>query len=120
MINSTASEISAALTQSIERACDPSSPYWAMYGHPKNRKVDREIEIRIDVAEDLVPTFAPPNGWVVAKIKPDGGMIFLRRYQPITRPAVRALIVEAITLAHQHGGRFHSWMRDPAAWSEVL
>lgn len=37
-------------------------------------------------------------------------MIYIRRFQPLTDEALKAMFVEVLALADAHHGRFHSWL----------
>jgi hypothetical protein len=112
MLDQDASAPPPALAAAIERACRGSSRYWLHLHRPRNASSDYEIEIRIDVPLGVAASITDVPHWRVAKVKPEVGMVFLRRFQPLTRDAVRGMIAEAVTLAFQYGGRFHSWTHE--------
>jgi hypothetical protein len=120
MANQARAEPPTELTEAIERACRAGSRFWLHLGRPRNVKLVQEVEIRIDVPVDIARTVTEIGGWRIAEVRPEVGMLFLRRLQPLTRDAVRTLIVDAITLAYEYGGQFHSWTheRELLNWNE--
>jgi hypothetical protein len=102
------------LKAAVARVCSPDSHYWA------SRRDDEiefaknyEIEVRLDVDPLTASTFVAPSGWRVAHIKSDDGMVFLRRNQPLTDDALKAMFTQVLALAIEYNGRFHSWMHAP-------
>jgi hypothetical protein len=102
------------LKAAVARACSPDSYYWA------SRQDDGidfaksyEIEVRLDVDPRTASTFAAPSRWRLAHTKPDDGMVFLRRNQPLTDDALKAMFAEVLALAIERNGRFHSWIHAP-------
>jgi hypothetical protein len=112
LLDKSPSQIPPDLKTAIERACRPTSRYWSHLGRPRDAEGDHEIEIRIDVPLDVPPGADQIVGWRLAQARPERGMLFLRRTQPLTQAAVRALIADAVTLAFRYGGRFHSWTHE--------
>jgi hypothetical protein len=98
----------------IARASAPGSRYW-LHLHRKGLDLtkEHEVEVRIDAPAEVLDMIAEVPGWSVAKVKAQQGMLFLRRRQALTDDAVQSMFAELITLAHQHSGRFHSWMHEP-------
>jgi|WetSurMetagenome_2_1015567.scaffolds.fasta_scaffold142558_3 hypothetical protein len=102
------------LAAAIKRACSPSSFYWAFLGVSRqDASEEREVEIRINAATETVSTLEQPPGWTLERRDASLGAVFLRRKQRLTRQAVRGLIRDAITLAHEAGGTFQSWAHEP-------
>jgi hypothetical protein len=120
MANQAGAEAPTELTAAIERACRPRSRFWVHLGRPRNARLVQEVEIRIDVPVDVARAITDIVGWRIAETRPEVGMLFLRRLQPLTRDAVKTLIVDAITLAYEYGGQFHSWTheRELLDWNE--
>ena len=102
------------LAAAIERACRPSSFYWAFLDvSGQDAREEREVEIRINATIETVGALEPPHGWTIARRDTALGAVFLRRKQRLTRQAVRDLIRDAILLAHEVDGRFQSWAHEP-------
>ena len=102
------------LDQAIARVCRKDFYYW-LFRHlsAAERKEPREVEVRIDLPVESIGDVAAVPGWRIAHVKPDDGMLFLRRIQRLTDKEVRAMFVEVLTFAHNHSGRFHSWTHKP-------
>jgi hypothetical protein len=122
MLDQDLSERQRDLAVRIQRACSPSSHYWLHLHTPDDAELDHEVEIRIDIPVDVVFSSADAPQWRLAASKPKLGMVFLRRFQPLTRDAIGGMIAEAVTLAFKYGGRFHSWTHDRHLldWEEPL
>jgi hypothetical protein len=99
------------LEAAVKRVCSPDSIYWlSRRGDEVNLQDEHEVEVRLDVDPQSIAAFAAPVGWRIAHTKPDDGMVFLRRAQPLTDEALKAMFVEVLTLADANNGRFHSWL----------
>ncbi|HEX3943291.1 MAG TPA: hypothetical protein VHW69_04320 [Rhizomicrobium sp.] len=108
------SSASDRLKAAIARVCSPDSHYWAFR---RDEEIDfaknYEIEVRLDIDPQTASAFVAPPNWRVAHTKPDVGMVFLRRHQPLTDDALKAMFAEVLSLAIDRNGRFHSWMHAP-------
>jgi hypothetical protein len=105
---------SERLKAAVARVCSPDSYYWlSRQADGLNLHEDHEVEVRLDIDPQRVPTFVAPPGWQMAHTKPADGMVFLRRIQPLTDEALKAMFEEVLALAVAHNGRFHSWMHAP-------
>ncbi len=105
---------SERLEAAVARVCSPESWYWlSRQADGLNLHEDHEVEVRLDIDPQSIPAFVAPSGWQVAHTKPDDGMVFLRRFQPLTDDALKAMFAEVLALAVAHNGRFHSWMHAP-------
>jgi hypothetical protein len=100
------------LAAAIDRACRPASRYWLHLHKLPDPEANHEIEIRIDVPLHIVSNLTEIPPWRVVRTRPDTGLVFLRRFQPLTHEAVKAMIADAITLAYRYGGQFHSWTHE--------
>lgn len=69
--------------------------------------------MRINLPKEAFPSITQIEGWEIANSKPEDGMLFLRRKQPLTNYALRRLFRDAIVFAYCHEGGFHSWMHKP-------
>lgn len=99
------------LKAAVARVCSPDSIYWlSRQGDEADFQDEQEVEVRVDVNPQSVATFVAPVGWRVAHTKPEDGMVYMRRTQPLTDEALRAMFAEVLTLADAHNGRFHSWL----------
>ena len=99
------------LKAAVARVCSPDSIYWlSRQGDEANFQDEQEVEVRVDIDPQHVATFVAPSGWRVAHTKRDDGMIYIRRFQPLTDEALKAMFVEVLALADAHNGRFHSWL----------
>lgn len=97
-----------------ERGTNRNTYFWWARRPEGITLADRhEIEVRIDLESERIAAFVPPSGWRVAHKKIDEGMVFMRRFQPLTDEAVEAMLIEVSTLAFRLKGRFHSWMHKP-------
>jgi hypothetical protein len=109
------------LVDAIERVCRDDSYYW-LFRHTRGLKRGdaHEVEVRVDLPADTIANIREVPGWSVARTKPEEGMLFLRRTQPLTNSAMRSMFAEVITFAHGHSGKFHSWMHgaDLPDWTE--
>src|SRR5271170_3970752 len=112
MVSQNANETPTDLAAAIQRALRPDSYYWLFLHEPDHPELDHEIETRIDIPPDVSFGLEEFPGWHLAASKPERVMMFLRRFQPLTREAVGALIVEATTMAYRFRGKFHSWTHD--------
>ena len=105
------------LEQAIGRACRLDSLYLGfLNAEERDRASIREVEIRIDVPESETASLifdAREGGWQPGPQNIDGGTVFLRRQQSLLEAALFDLFRGALTLAHQSGGRFHSWVHSP-------
>jgi hypothetical protein len=105
---------SERLKAAVARVCSPDSYYWlSRQADGLNLDEDHEVEVRVDIDPQGVPSFVAPSGWQIAHTKQDDGMVFLRRFQPLTDEALKAMFAEVLVLAIAHNGRFHSWMHTP-------
>lgn len=103
--------MSEALQQSIDRVCARDSLYWAFrHGRTRAFGVQQEVEIRIDLPSGRLDDATEWYGWTLAKLDKDLEAVFLRRRQTVRDDDLRRLFVDALTLAHANGGRFHSWV----------
>lgn len=92
---------------------DPESPYWGFRDlDGLDPETEQDVEIRIDVPQDQMASLRGQSGWRVQLTESDG-TVYLRRKQKLTDEAVLALLVDALTLASAHSGRFHSWLHGP-------
>jgi hypothetical protein len=98
------------LQEAIDRVCAADSFYWSSReAKGRAREREDEVEIRLNLPAAAL-TDARFDGWTVAARDTGLGAVFLRRRQALTDSAVRRLFTDALTLAVQHGGRFHSWV----------
>ncbi|MFT3728891.1 MAG: hypothetical protein QM759_13795 [Terricaulis sp.] len=110
--NSVQSNNSAADFEQLQaaRACSPDSLYWAFrHEDGLNLQDEHEIEVRLDIDPQSLPDFLVPPGWSIAHTKPEDGIVFLRRMQPLSDEALKAMFAEILALAVRHQGRFQSW-----------
>nr|WP_321360908.1 hypothetical protein [uncultured Hyphomonas sp.] len=100
------------LQDALARVSRPDSHYWAFWA-PEGLDLDHdfEVEIRLNVPDGQEETIVAPEGWVIAHRK--AGMLFLRRVQQLGRSAILELFADALKIAVENGGVFHSWRHAP-------
>ncbi|MGV3457155.1 hypothetical protein [Sphingomonas sp.] len=100
------------LDDSIQSIRDGTSLYWAFYDldHVTGEEL---VEVRFDGMADSDPTFIAPPGWQIDRIERDS-VIFVRRYQAVSRDAVAIMLEEMLQHAATHRYRFHSWLHGSA------
>lgn len=103
---------SIRLQEALVRVSRPKSHYWAFW-NPEGLDLndEHEVEVRLNVPDGEEEAITAPDGWVIAHRKP--GMLFLRRFQRLTRPAILELFADALRLAVSNGWQFHSWIHAP-------
>lgn len=101
-------DVDPMLQAAIERLSSKESFYWAFReAEGPEQAVEQDVEIRLNLpAEHL--TGPTPDGWTLAHLA--GSAVYLRRRQTLTDSEVRRLFVDALTLAHDRNGQFHSWV----------
>jgi hypothetical protein len=99
------------LKAAVVRVCAPDSYYW-LFRNTEGLQLDaeHEIEVRLDIDPQCVSAFVAPIGWSVVHTRIERGFVFLRRKQPLTDEAVKAMFAEVLAMAVAHHGRFHSWV----------
>jgi len=87
--------------------------WWFQHKRGKARRRPYLIEVRVDLPEEVLRTFIPPDGWTTAHIDIGREMVFLRRRQELRDKDLRGMFAEVLTFAFNNNGRFHSWMHEP-------
>lgn len=95
----------------VARVCSPDSIYWLFrQGVEADFPDEQEVEVRVDLDPESIATFVAPFRWRVAHTKRSDGIVYMRRTQPLTDEALKAMFVEVLNLAEALNGRFHSWL----------
>ncbi len=114
--------ITRDLSEVINRVYRKDSYYWA-FRHTKglDRSRDHEVEVRIDLPVDAIAAVKAVAGWKIVHVNEADGMLFMRRFQPLSDNKVRAMFIEVVTFAFNRSGRFHSWMHKPdlTEWQDL-
>jgi hypothetical protein len=98
----------------IARATAPDSPYWSFRNlEGAEFEMEQLVETRLNMSPAMLTAFLPAPGWTIHEVDPDG-IVYLRRRQPLTDDAVRAMITEMITMARAYDGQFWSWLHGDA------
>jgi hypothetical protein len=110
------------LDRAIRNSAIRGTYYWYFLGkRGKSRRRPYQVEVRVDLPEEVLRSFLPPDGWVVARLNVARGMVFLRRRQELRDKDLRAMFAEVLTFASKNGGHFHSWMHEPLRdWQTIF
>ncbi len=100
------------LDDSIQSIRDGTSLYWAFYD-PDHVTGNELVEVRFEGVTHSNPAFIAPPGWQIDRIE-QNSVMFVRRYQPISRAAVALMLEEMLQHAATHRYRFHSWLHGNA------
>jgi hypothetical protein len=101
------------LAQRVLAIRDDSSFLWMFYHPEECSGGDELVEARLDIEQDRVKDFAPPESWALHHVQWDDS-VFIRARQSMAKLAIAEMLIELIHCAHVHGGKLHSWLHGAA------